>query len=50
MKAAIPRAVVYMEKDEGKKETEAWNIPGLVSMMRKKSIPSLGLRVLEMVE
>ena len=45
MKAAIPSIVVYIAKLEGRKEAEAWNIPGLniIAIMKKRAIR--GLRV-----
>lgn len=48
MKAAIPNIVVYIAKLDGRKEADAWNIPGLniIDIMKKMAIR--GLRMLFM--
>jgi hypothetical protein len=46
MKAAMPNIVVYMAKLDGRKEADAWNIPGLniIAIIKKRAI--LGFSVL----
>lgn len=46
MKAAMPNIVVYMAKLDGRKEADAWNMPGLkiIDIMKNRAIR--GFRVL----
>lgn len=43
---AIPNIVVYMAKLEGRKEADAWNIPGLKTIAIKKNRAIRGFNVL----
>lgn len=46
MKDDIPNIVQYIAKLEGRKAAEAWNIPGLKIMAKKKKRATRGLSVL----
>lgn len=46
MKAAIPNIVVYIAKLDGRKDAEAWNIPGLKIMDIIKNRATRGFKVL----
>ena len=46
----MPSMIMYMEKLDGKYAAEAWNIPGLDSIMIMNHAPTLGLRLLDIVE
>jgi hypothetical protein len=45
MNAAIPSIVVYMAKLDGRKATDAWNIPGLniIAIMKNKAMRGLNV-------
>ena len=46
MKAAIPTIVVYIAKLDGRKDADAWNIPGLNTMDIIKNMAIRGFSVL----
>jgi hypothetical protein len=40
MKAAAPSMQAYMAKLEGRKAALAWKLPGLMTVMRRKNMPT----------
>jgi hypothetical protein len=50
MKAERPSIDAYMAKLDGKRAAEAWNMPGLKTMIIRNSTPIRGFSVLEMAE